>query len=81
MVEFPMIVTKPLLVVYERDEKVITEMWPSHTCDGYESYGLLICDVVRHAACAFGVPEAAVWYWVDKERADPTSDIETPRSS
>jgi hypothetical protein len=75
------VVKRPLLIVFERDDQVITEMWPSHTCDGFQAYGLLICDIVRHAARAFHVPEAAVWEWVDKERARPTGGIETPKTS
>jgi hypothetical protein len=78
----PTVVTKPLLIVYENAAgEPVTEMWPSNTCDGYEAYGLLICDLVRHAARAFNVPEAAVWEWVDRERAAPTSGITTPAAS
>lgn len=81
MSDTPYIVHKPLLIVFEDDGgKQVTEMRPSETY-GYQAYGLIICDVVRHAARAFGVPEAAVWEWVDKERVKPTGGIDTPKVS
>ena len=41
----------------------------------YEHYALLICDLARHVARCFDVPESKVWEMVDKERKHPTSDI------
>jgi hypothetical protein len=42
---------------------------------GPAEYGLVICDVVRHIANAFKVPDKNVWYWIEKERAKHTTPI------
>ena len=42
---------------------------------GHDSFGLLVCDLVRHIANAYQVGEDAVWEWVDKERGRPTTAI------
>jgi hypothetical protein len=42
---------------------------------GHQHYGLLVCDLVRHVAACFSVPEQMVWNWVEKERDRPTSDV------
>jgi len=71
-----MIIEKPLVLMFEADGKVVTHIHPgSHN---YQHYGLLICDLVRHVAAAFKVNEGEVWNWVDKERANPTTDIRQP---
>lgn len=41
----------------------------------YPHYGLIICDLVRHVAKAFGVNEEFVWSWVERERRNPTTDL------
>jgi hypothetical protein len=42
----PMIIEKPLVLMFEADGKVVTHIHPgSHN---YQHYGLLICDLVRH---------------------------------
>jgi len=48
-----------------------------HPAKGYthKSYGLLICDLVRHVAAAYEVEEDDVWEWVDKERKHHTIEI------
>jgi hypothetical protein len=43
--------------------------------------GLLIADMVRHTAKAFGVTEDAVWAWVMQERRHPTTRITGQRIS
>ena len=75
------IVTKPLVIVFEEEGVPVTHIWPSNTCNSHQAYGLIVCDLVRHVARAFKVPEAAVWEWVDRERARPTARIETPKTS
>lgn len=71
------LIRKPLLIVFERDGGIVVEMWPSNTMNGHADYGILICDLVRHAALAFGVPEREVWKYVDVERKHPSGGIET----
>lgn len=67
-------VVDPLVIIYENNGK---NMFRLHIPEGgeYAEYGLLVCDLVRHIAKAFNVPEAAVWMWVDAERSHPTTDI------
>ncbi len=67
----------PLVIMFEdQDTKnVICHLHPSESCDSYQGYGLLVCDLVRHVAKCFGVNEEEVWEWVDKERTNPTTDI------
>lgn len=78
----PTFIQNPILVVGEGDDGTLTvAMQRGKHCDGFEAYGMLICDLVRHAARAFSVPEAAVWEWVDKERAKPTGGLDTPKTS
>ena len=62
----------PLIIMFEEEgtSNVLCHLHPSETCGGYQGYGLLVCDLVRHVARCFDVEEAQVWEWVDKE---PTS--------
>jgi hypothetical protein len=64
-------IESPLIAVFKSDGKVQTHLYPGEL--GYEGYGLLIADLVRHVAKAFTVREEDVWEWVDKERYNPTS--------
>ena len=73
----PMVVQKPLLIMYEQDGNIITNIWP-RADDTHEGYGLLICDLVRHVARAFKVKKDAVWEWVDKERYHQTTSFSSP---
>lgn len=69
----------PLLIMYRTpgDTGVRCAIHPTPE-DRYEHYGMLICDAVRHVACAYHVRERDVWRWVDKERKHPTTDITNP---
>jgi len=69
---------KPLLILFKDGDRMTCHIHPSEKYD-YRAYGLIICDMVRHIANAFEVPEESVWEWVDKERHDPTTDTPTMR--
>lgn len=71
----PFIVREPLVIIYRDHGQLVTMIHPSATEDSYEGYGLILCDLVRHVARAFHVAEEAVWEWVDRERARPTTAI------
>jgi len=64
----------PLIIVFENDGTIQTRLYPGER--GYEQYGILIADLVRHVSNAFKVSEDDVWDWVDKERHHPTSPVE-----
>jgi hypothetical protein len=68
-------------VIMFRDEEtknVICHLYPSGSCDTYQAYGLLVCDLVRHVAKCFEVEEQQFWEWVDAERVHPTTQIMEP---
>jgi hypothetical protein len=73
----PLRIEKPLLLMFEEDGQTICHIHPTEGYD-HRQYGLLICDLVRHMACAFDVTEEEVWEWVDKERRNPTTEITQP---
>src|SRR5581483_8487998 len=52
-------IRNPLIIMFETepDHTVVTHLYPSVRCDGYEAYGLLVCDLVRHVAKKFNVTE------------------------
>jgi hypothetical protein len=67
-------IEKPLIICFENDEgNIQTHLYPGKR--GYEQYGILITDVVRHVANAFKVHENDIWEWVDKERYRQTSPV------
>ena len=66
-------IEKPLILVFENDGRIQTHLYPGK--GGHQQYGILIADIVRHAAKACSVHENDVWEWVDKERDHPTSKI------
>lgn len=72
------IVTKPLIIVYREDEneKIKCTIWPPEDHD-FRHYGIIIADVIRHTAAAFGVPEQSVFDWVKKEMKKPTTELKT----
>lgn len=75
MQQQPRIVTQPLIIVYRTDTGIACEIWPpSDDPDyGFEGYGIIIADVIRHVSRAFGVPESSVFDWVKKEMKRPTT--------
>ena len=78
MAERQIRITDPLVLVFrEPDGNVVTHIHRAPGI-GYESFGLLVCDLVRHVAGAFEVSEEDVWNWVDKERRRPTTEIARP---
>lgn len=66
-------VQDPLVIIFKEGDRNIFRIHPDE--NGYQGYGLLICDLVRHVARAFKVGEDDVWLWVDAERNEPTTDI------
>ena len=73
----PMVLNKPLLVVFEQEGNLVCHLWPRED-DTHASYGLIACDIVRHAARAFKVDEDDVCEWVDKERRKQTTSFSSP---
>lgn len=73
----PMTIENPLVIMFEVEQGIQCSI---HRPDGWthHHYGLIVCDLVRHVASAFGVSEDAVWEWVDKERYHHTTDIQRP---
>ena len=69
-------VTNPIVICYEQEgiEGITCVLHPPEHYD-HRTYGLVICDIVRHVANAFNVHEDDVWEWVDKERHNPTTNI------
>ncbi len=68
-------IENPLVMMFQEPSgNVICHIHPAPGIT-HEHYGMLICDLVRHAAAAFKVDESAVWEYVDKERARPTSNV------
>jgi hypothetical protein len=67
-------IENPLVVVFENDDgNMQTHLIPGER--GYEQFGILCADLVRHVANAFKVPDDDVWEWVDKERYRQTSPV------
>jgi hypothetical protein len=73
----PKFVKNPLIVMDKTDSGVRCILNPDPEV-GHDGFGLLVCDLVRHIAGAFGVEEDDVWEWVDKERAHHTTEIRRP---
>lgn len=71
-------VKQPYVVMFkpEGQNDIVTHIFKGDL--SYQGYGLLVCDLVRHVAAAFGVQEDDVWEWVEKERDHPTTDIKRP---
>ena len=42
----------------------------------YQSYGLIVTDIVRQIANSFDINEELVWEWVEKERHNPTTLVD-----
>jgi hypothetical protein len=69
------IVKQPLIFMFldDKDEGNCL-LYPTQD-NGYEVFGLLICDLVRHVARCFKVDEEDVFAWIEKERHKPTGTI------
>ena len=52
-------IESPLIIVFENDGKVQTHLYPGKR--GYQQYGIMVADIVRHVANAFKIPENDVW--------------------
>jgi len=52
-------IDKPLIIVFENEEEVQTHLYPGER--SYQQYGILVADLVRHAANAFKVHENHIW--------------------
>jgi hypothetical protein len=66
--------TNPLIVMFEADGKLVCHLHPPKGSD-HKSFGLAICDLIRHVANAFNVHEDEVFDWIEKERRNPTTEI------
>ena len=71
-------IADPMIVAFRQDDDVVVHINQSNGYDRYETFGILIADIVRHTAAAFHVPEEDVWEWVEKERLHPTAVISQP---
>jgi hypothetical protein len=63
--------TEPLVIMYADGARVVCRVHPDPDI-GHRHYGVLLVDLVREVARAYGVEERAVWWWVDRERRAPT---------
>lgn len=73
------LVVEPLFIAYRTPRDTVEMQIHMAPGDTHKHYGLLVCDLVRHVARAFKVPERDVWEWVDKERRKPTTEIKEGR--
>jgi len=76
----PMIVEQPYVIMFKPkgSDTIHTHLYRGDEKIDHRHYGLLVCDLVRHVANAYDVPEDDVWEWVDKERHKHTTDITRP---
>lgn len=70
---------QPVIIVDKLpDETLNTLIFSEAVSDVQEPHaaiGLIVCDIVRHAARAFNVDEEDIFAWLDKERDNPTTDV------
>jgi hypothetical protein len=70
-------IKNPYVIVYKTDRGMIqTQLHPGEECSNYQSFGLLIADIIHHTARCFNVKPEQVVEWVNKELANPTTKIE-----
>lgn len=76
--EGPMMVKQPYVIMFkaEGSDSIVCHIYKGDI--DHRGYGLLVCDLVRHVAAAFDVPEDDVWEWVDKERHKQTTTFSRP---
>lgn len=69
------LIERPLILMFQgAADKVECRIHPPFDYT-HQHYGLLVCDLVRHVADMFKVPEDKVWYWVERERRHPTGNV------
>ena len=68
---------EPLVIMYADGERVACRIHPDPAMD-HRHYGLLVADLVRHIAGAYGVDEDEVWEFIDRERRAPTAPALVP---
>lgn len=73
-------VEQPYLMVFKAGKGYVVRI-DTQGQFGPDGYGLLICDLVRHGARAFGCDEQLIWDWVEKERDNPTARLEGGKPS
>jgi hypothetical protein len=71
------VIKNPVLILMDNSDGMIKTVVIPRPTDTHMHFGMMIADSVRHIAKAFGVSDAEVWEWVDKERLSPTTDIVT----
>jgi len=70
-------IKNPLVIISQTDAgKVQTQLMPPFDYT-HQHFALVAVDLIRHVAAMYGVPEDKVWYWVDKERRAPSTQIRT----
>ena len=70
---------KMYVMMFKDDHGDIQTRLDSDGNGRFEEYGILIADLIRHVARCFNVDVSRVMYWVKKELANPTSDVEGGR--
>jgi hypothetical protein len=70
-------IINPWLIVHQPNGKGGSmETILAGPADGsHEKFGLVIADVIRHVANAYGVDEADVLEWVHREMDNPTTEV------
>jgi hypothetical protein len=71
----PTIVKQPLILMFLDDKDDVTCQLIPPPGYGYDAFGLLICDLIRHVARLFKVDEKDVFKWIEIERRKPTTKI------
>lgn len=69
------LVRAPLVIMYQEEEtQAVTTQINAPSGFDHRTYGWLVCELVRHIAKAFGVPEAEAWAEVNRARLVPPDD-------
>ena len=74
----PLILHQPVVIVHQLPDKKIETMIFDTGDDSVNSpagIGLIVCDIVRHAAAAYDVDEEDIFHWLDRERDNPTTNL------
>lgn len=73
----PLEIHEPVVLVQRLpDGKLETMLFQSEgVVNTPAGIGLIACDIVRHAAKAYGVDEEDIFRWIDKERDNPTTTV------